>query len=224
MTSRRADRIVRLRRAVDPKRPSSMVGRARARRWDRFLERYPDISSMRVLDLGGTADTWRTSGVRPAHVTIMNVSDHEPAREPWISALVGDACKPPMPRREMFDLVYSNSVIEHIGGHEQRKRFASAVRDLAPRYWIQTPNRYFPIEPHWLFPGFQFLPVGARARLSKSWPLGWYSLPNGTKHTRVQGVLEIELIGVTELSYYFPDASIIRERWLGLTKSIMAVR
>ncbi len=38
--------------------------------------------------------------------------------------------------------------------------------------WVQTPYRYFPIEPHWIFPGFQFLPLSARTEISRRWPLG----------------------------------------------------
>lgn len=63
-----------------------------------------------------------------------------------------------------FDLVYSNSVIEHVGGHARSCDFAGMVKTLARRHWgVQTPYRYFSIEPHWLFPGLQFLPQSARA-------------------------------------------------------------
>jgi hypothetical protein len=180
---------------------------------------------MRVLDLGGTVLAWRAAEFRPAHVTLINVADQGNVEEPWMTAVIGDACDPPDAiNGENFDLVYSNSVIEHVGGHARRLEFAAAVRRLAPHYWVQTPNRYFPVEPHFLFPGFQFLPVRARRFVSGAWPFGWYSQPEATVERRTEGVLEIELLSETELSHYFPDASVIRERWFGLTKSLIAVR
>ena len=77
---------------------------------------------------------------------------------------IGDACDPVgAVGGRSFDLVYSNSVIEHVGGHQRRELFAQAVRDLAPSHWVQTPYRYFPLEPFWLFSAFQFLPLPSRA-------------------------------------------------------------
>jgi hypothetical protein len=118
--------------------------------------------------------------------------------------------------------VFSNSVIEHVGGHAQRQRFAEAVHKLADRHWVQTPYRYFPIEPHWLFPGFQFLPMSARAQISYRWPLA---------HTRSASVddglaeaMSVELLSRAEMSYYFPHAEIQVERLLGAVKSLIAVR
>jgi hypothetical protein len=143
----------------------------------------------------------------------------------WISAVGGDACDPPselVDRR--FDLVYSNSVIEHVGGHERREAFARSVHALGEHRWIQTPNRYFPVEPHWLFPGFQWLPAAGRVRASHRWPIGHYSrrrhLP---ERDRVSDVLAVELVSVAELSFYFPSSDIVRERALGLTKSLIAI-
>ncbi|HEX4060865.1 MAG TPA: UDP-N-acetylmuramoyl-tripeptide--D-alanyl-D-alanine ligase [Streptosporangiaceae bacterium] len=56
-----------------------------------------------------------------------------------------------------YDLVFSNSLIEHVGGHERRERFADTVHQLSGAYWVQTPYRYFPVEPHW-HPARSFCP------------------------------------------------------------------
>ena len=125
-------------------------------------------------------------------------------------------------RRGSWDLVFSNSVIEHVGGHARRESFARAVRDLAPAHWVQTPYRYFPIEPHWLFPGFQFLSPSLQARADLHWPLKKdhpRDYPSAVAH-----VLQVELLSRTQLSYYFPGSTILTEPLLGLTKSIIAVR
>jgi hypothetical protein len=207
-------------RVVDAYDTESLSGRARARRWEVLRREFPRIEEMTVLDLGGDVRAWRQAPVRPAHVTLLNVAPQE-VEEPWISALVGDACDPPdLPAA---DLAYSNSVIEHVGGHQRRKDFAVVVRDAAPAYWVQTPNRYFPIEPHFMFPGLQFAPRGAQASLIRRWPLGNHA--DVTDHDQALGdALDIELIAHAEMEFYFPDAKILRERFAGLTKSLIAVR
>ena len=109
---------------------------------------------------------------------------------------------------QSFAIAYSNSLIEHLHPGD-RPRFAEQVSRVAERYWVQTPNRFFPIEPHVLLPGFQFLPEAARKRL---WGLGRPS----TEYE------PIELLGALELRDLFPDAVILRERFGGLTKSLIA--
>jgi hypothetical protein len=222
----RTTSLLRLRGAVaDHSSPSSLAARMRDHRWDLFLQRFPDVGAMRVLDLGGTCGAWRAAKARPGHVTLLNSEDQGPGQEDWLTVVTGDACDPPGEvRGQAFDLVYSNSTIEHVGGHAKRAAFARVVRDAAPHHWVQTPNRYFPIEPHWLFPGFQFLPVPARSFVSRNWPFGWYSRRGEDRATVVEGVLEIELLGTTEMQQYFPDSEILPERLLGLTKSLVAVR
>lgn len=139
--------------------------------------------------------------------------------------VIGDACDPPEEvRREHFDLVYSNSVIEHVGGHMRCAAFAEGVHASAEHHWIQTLNRYFPLEPHWLFLGFQFLPVKTRSFICKNWRLGWYSRPQCERADVIEAVLSIELLSATEVEHYFPDSEILREGLVGVTKSFIAVR
>lgn len=77
-------------------------------------------------------------------------------------------------RNEEFDVVFSNSVIEHLGEYPQQRRMADEVRRAGKRYFLQTPNRYFPLEPHFFFPFFQFLPVSVRVWLLSRFHLGWH--------------------------------------------------
>jgi hypothetical protein len=112
-------------------------------------------------------------------------------------------------------------VIEHVGGFAQREAFARAVHALAPRHWVQTPYRYFPVEPHFLFPGFQFLPLTVRAGLLRRWPLV-HSRPD-TRERALEIALWVELLSRTELRVLFPESKIIKERIGGVPKSLIAV-
>ena len=213
--------ILRLRHLIaDPAEQRSIGTSLRAKRWEQFRRRFPDITTMRVLDLGGTVKHWTTSPVRPASVVVLNLLA-ESSDIGWVEPVQGDACDlPAVVQQTQFDLVYSNSVIEHVGGHARRCDFASIVRTRAPHHWVQTPYRYFPIEPHWLFPGLQFLPQCARARAIRRWPLS-PARPNPEEALR--DVLEVELLSTTEMKYYFPRSEIIKETVLGFPKSLIAV-
>jgi N-acetylglucosaminyldiphosphoundecaprenol N-acetyl-beta-D-mannosaminyltransferase len=108
-----------------------------------------------------------------------------------------------------FDIAFSNSLIEHVP-RDDRAAVASETRRVAGRYFVQTPNRWFPIEPHVLLPFFQHLPGGLRKRL---WRFG-------VSHGPFE---DIRLLDAAELQSLFPDAVIVRERLGPLTKSLMAI-
>lgn len=206
--------------------PESFGARRRAARWDLAREMFPDIERQHVVDLGGTVEWWRRAPLQPASVTVINLFEPgESDSERWVP-VQGDACDARRTleaagRTTSYDLVFSNSLIEHVGGHAQRAKLAEEVRSLAPRYWVQTPYRYFPVEPHWLFPMLQFLPMALRAPAARVWPLA-HSRP-ADRASAMAEVQWTELIGIAELRAYFPDAHIEHERVAGLTKSIIAV-
>lgn len=206
--------------------PGSVGAQMRARRWELVDASFPDLASMSVLDLGGTVEAWRRAPVRPKDVTVLNLFEPGESDAAWLLPVTGDACR----AREAleaagaptsYDVVFSNSLLEHVGGHAQRAALAREVHALAPRFWVQTPYRYFPLEPHWLFPGLQFLPMAARSRLAARWPLA-HSRPESAE-AAMSEVQWTELVGVAEMRSYFPDARIHHERVAGLTKSLVAI-
>jgi hypothetical protein len=203
--------------------PGSLGDRARSKRWDALNEAFPDLAGMRVIDLGGRADMWLRAPVRPTSVHLVNLEKQPDDLPDWITSEVRDViADPPDGSAAEYDLAFSNSVIEHVGGFAHREAFARAVRVLAPRYWVQTPYRYFPVEPHFLFPGFQFLPLSARAGVLRRWPLV-HSRPD-TRARALEIALSVELLSRTELRVLFPDSEIVEERVAGVPKSLIAVR
>jgi hypothetical protein len=203
--------------------PDSWGARRRTRRWNWLVRTFPHLPAMSVLDLGGSVESWRRAPVRPKHVHIVNLEEQPGDVPDWAEVDHGDACAlPAHVSSRRYDLVFSNSVIEHVGGHERRLRFAEAVRGLADAYWVQTPYRYFPIEPHWVAPGMQFTPIAVRRRLAHRWPLQHTKARDAAE--ALEGVLWVELLDRTQMRYYFPDGDLLSERFLGLTKSLIAVR
>jgi hypothetical protein len=203
--------------------PDSIGEHRRARRWDWLRAEFPALESMSVIDLGGTAEAWLRAPVRPAAVHVVNLEPESDPAASWLRTDQADACDLPAHITDgSYDLVFSNSVIEHVGGHAQRMRFADSVHKLADMHWIQTPYRYFPIEPHWLFPGFQFLPLSTRSRLSRHWPLV-HTKP-ASRQDALSTAMSVELVSWTEMKFYFPSSVIRPERMLGLVKSLTAVK
>ena len=206
-------------RFLDPDRSGSLTHRCRQQRNEEFKRRFPDLAEMRVLDLGGTAVSWRVAGLRAKSVTIVNLDPSEDPEEPWMETVQGDACLGGFGK---YDLVFSNSVLEHVGGHGRRQQFADVVQGSAPLWWVQTPYRYFPIEPHWLFPGFQFLPFRARVLVTQHWNVGHNPVVKDEREAAAL-VASTELVSATEMRAYFPGSGIWFERIAGVPKSIVAL-
>jgi hypothetical protein len=205
---------------IDPGQPGSLTHHFRQRRNEKLTETFPNLAEMNILDLGGTARSWRASGLRARSVTIVNMDDTAPEpAEPWLHFVHGDACAGGLGE---FDLVYSNSLLEHLGGHARRQQFAGVVRKSAPAWWVQTPYRYFPVEPHWIFPGLQFLPYRTRLFVVQHWSV----LHTPAVRDRAEAeelVSSVELISASEMRSYFPAGQIWFERVAGIPKSMVSL-
>ena len=212
-----------LKKWADNRDPTSLAARLRRRRFALFealLGRVP--GPVRILDVGGTPEFWRVIGFsRPnVSVTLLNQTPATTASD-TIRAVVGDARDMREFGDREFDVVFSNSVIEHVGTFADQQAMASEVRRIGKRYFVQTPNKYFPIEPHFLFPGFQFLPVSIRAGMLARRDIGWYKKAPSYEDA-LKEVTAIRLLSEREFRTLFPEGRLGKERLFGLTKSFTA--
>jgi hypothetical protein len=176
----------------------------------------------RVLDIGGGAFPW--SYIKPsAKITVLNLDLPESIIDhPSIEFVAGDALR--MPFSQMaFDLVFSNSVIEHVGDHAQQHQFAVGMLSAGKQLYCQTPNKWFPIEPHILTLFVHWFPFSVKRRLVRY--LSIWGLVEKPSQKRVDEVLQgLNLLSENEFSALFPGCVMRKEKVLGLTKSFIVER
>ena len=76
---------------------------------------------------------------------------------PSVRTVVANGLELPFADDE-FDIAFSNAVVEHVGGRDGQRRFVSELCRVAPRVFVSTPNRWFPVETHTLVPFVHWLP------------------------------------------------------------------
>ncbi len=222
-------------RLTDYTDPNSFASRLRRRRIQGLVglvrAAHATRGEVTVLDLGGTAAYWRAFPTDVLEqcdvcVTLLNLPDSEvqpvplPAR---FRAVEGDACRLVNYQDRSVDIVHSNSVLEHVGGWTQMESFAREVRRVGKAYFVQTPNFWFPIEPHFMMPAFHWLPKPARVWLVQR--AGFGHLRRQESVAEAARLIEsIELIDRSMFRSLFPDAEHVTERFFGLPKSLLAIR
>lgn len=218
-----------LRRLTDETNGTSLSTELRRKRFELFRNLFESLlktktGPIKILDVGGRSTTWERAGftqydASQVQITILNTenvsSDYD-----HIKSVSGDARSMPEYRDGEFDIVFSNSVIEHVGDFQDQMRMAEEVRRVGQRYFLQTPNRFFPIEPHFLFPLFQFFPLWFKALLIQNFSLGWR--PRIKNHQAAKELaLSVQLLSKRQLQKLFPGAQVHAEKFFGLNKSYM---
>jgi SAM-dependent methyltransferase len=191
---------------------------------ERFAREFGLTAGTSVLDVGGVPDTWALLD-RPPRVTLLNTprtGEELASADAWVA---GDGRSLPF-RDGAFDVVFSNSVIEHVGDRASQLQFAREIGRVGRGYWVQTPNRWFPVESHLLTPLIHWLPRRVQRALL---PISIWGLWSGADADRRRYyfehyMTEIRLLGAREMRALFPDAIVIRERVCGLTKSLIVIK
>ena len=191
----------------------------------KLLDLIPPLGRrLRILDVGGVPEYWNDKRglIERLHdITLLNI-EAKPA--PGFTTLAGDARSMPEFPDDAFDVVHSNSVIEHVGRWKDMMAMALEVRRLAPAYFVQTPYYWFPIEPHARTLALHWLPETWRFRVVMARKCGPFWSRADTVDQAMRTIQDATLLDKRMFGALFPDAKIIPERLYGLTKSLMAIR
>lgn len=192
----------------------------------RLFERTFQISERtRVLDIGGSSLIWECATVRP-QLTILNLPTALTPAGNNVRLIAGDGRHLPF-EDAAFDIVFSNSVIEHVGTRADQRHFAAEIARVGRNYWVQTPNRHFPFELHLMLPLIHYLPKSWRRAIAERFTI-WQLLARPSEAQRrfyIEHFLnDLNLLTKRELQSLFPGARILQERFLGWPKSLIAVR
>lgn len=207
--------------------------RLRAKRVTPLLNMIESIhrsnGSVSIIDIGGTEQYWgivssQYLSERHVDITIVNLpgkvmsEDHAPFR--FVEA---DACNLSQFDDKAFDIAHSNSVVEHVGDWDRMVSFSKELKRVSKYYFVQTPNFWFPIEPHCFTPFFHWLP-----KPTKQWLHLHFVLGHWRRASSVDDAVRIEesarLLNRRMFQALFPDATIATERLFLLPKSFVATR
>jgi hypothetical protein len=214
-----------IRRLADGANPNSFSNKRRTRRFAQFEALAASLPRpLRILDVGGTNAFWENrgwAGRKDVRILTLNLTAEEQRHEN-IQPLAGDATNLSQFGDGSFDVAFSNSVIEHLFTLDNQRRMACEVQRVGRSFWIQTPNYWFPMEPHFHVPGWQWMPVGLRVSMLRRRRCGWRG-PCADPAKARELVEEVRLMTGHELRAIFPGATILRERFCGLVKSWIVI-
>lgn len=212
-----------LNKLANNEREGSFANKLRKKRFEVFMSLITSLPHpVRIIDIGGTVNYWQKMGFvnnEEVEITLVNLHETKTAYSN-ITSYKGDARNLSELADKSFDIAFSNSVIEHVGDYKDQTLMVREMQRLAPRLYLQTPNYYFPLEPHFLFPFYQFLPLRAKVWLIMNFQLGWYP-KYSDKRLATSTAKSITLLKYKKIKELFPKARIFRERILGLTKSFV---
>ena len=202
---------------------------SRKRKLQLFYEIMKPSSETRVLDVGAQANPYGNRGLQLIDsypwrdkLTVVNTSREHlqliKQHYPEVEVVVGDACALPWPDR-YFDIIYSNAVIEHLGDFERQKEMASEIARVAKRWFVTTPNRWYPFEFHLRLPFVTWLPGHGYLWASKllSYDHARQAYAVGLDYS------DLRLMTAKELERCFPGSRIIKQRVTFMPETLIAV-
>ena len=204
---------------------NSISSRQRKKRFEYFKEYCAKLKKpLKIIDIGGSDYYWKSLGFTGDDnykIDIINIEDQETDSFKNISFIKKDVRDLGFIKGKEYDLVFSNSMIEHLGNSEEQKKLADEIQRIGKNYFIQTPNYYFPVEPHFLLPFFQFLSDDMKTKLISKFDLGWFEKQTDIVKARELAV-SVKLLKEIDLKKLFPGCKIYKEKYFLLNKSFIA--
>ncbi|MBN2547602.1 MAG: class I SAM-dependent methyltransferase [Anaerolineales bacterium] len=215
-----------LQKIFDHRQEATLAASFRRKRFELLYTLVQELPCpVRILDVGGEQRFWEMMGLvnTPDYqVVLLNIVPQQ-VSWPNFRALTGDATDLSRFADHSFDVAFSNSVIEHLGSYPNQQRMAEEIRRVGQAYYVQTPNLFFPLEPHFLVPLFQFFPFRLQVALLQRFNLGWYHRMPSREQAEAH-IRSHRLLRRTELQALFPDGKLYLEKVCGLTKSFIVHR
>lgn len=207
---------------MDTQRIYSWFRAFRRKRMDVFINEFRPTAQTTILDVGGFSGFWADSGVSSS-ITILRPEGPEDlpvGTPPNIRSIGGDGRDLRDHGDQSYDLVFSNSVIEHVGDEGQQRAFAGESLRVGRSVWVQTPAWEFPIEPHVLTPFIHWLPQPLQEKLLP-WTV-WALLRTPAERAQWVQHVRARLLSRREMERWFPGTRILTERFCGWPKSYTA--
>jgi hypothetical protein len=214
-------------------RQNSVGSRLRAKRIAPLLELieavFNEHGSVKIIDIGGTEQYWnivprKYLDEHNVNITIVNLAESGMPKNhgPFIF-VEADGCDLAEFKDKSFHIAHSNSVVEHVGDWERMVQFAKEVTRVSQKYFVQTPNYWFPIEPHCMTPFFHWLSKPARI-----WVVSHFQLGHWIKAASVGEAVELvescRLLNRKMFQELFKDSHVLSERFFWLPKSFIALK
>ncbi len=208
-------------------------------KFDFFLNNMRLLENDTILDMGGGDGTYMDrfkDSLKKYKVLIADIDSdalkNAQKKGYYISQI--DAASNGLPFKDQeVDCVFCNSVIEHItipknelwsdrsysdgfskDALEIQTKFATELRRVAKKYYVQTPHKAFPIEAHTWFPFVGYLKRKNQLKVIKKLNKFW------VKKTAP----DWNLLDEHDMQKMFPDAEIIVWKKFGFKKEIIALK
>jgi hypothetical protein len=197
----------------------------RRKRMRLFFDIFKICKPIKILDVGGTPSLWEwyatEDSIMHMSITLLNLRCYGTSSSRGIKYkyMIGNALCLPF-KNKSFDIVFSNSLIDHLYTFDNQKIFASEVMRVGKGYFIQTWNKKFPYEPHYLTPFIHFAPKTLQKRAIRYLTL--YGLIAKPSQELINDLVD-QIIPSTKLEIrtLFPNAYLIENKVLGITKDFI---
>jgi hypothetical protein len=218
---------------------ASLIGVVRARaarhRSTLFRSRIEALPRpLRVIDLGGSALMWTRWGVTAGDgLRIVLANNHrmdtthrsEPLPGRFMENWPVDVLELTPASFAGFDLIFSNSMLEHLPSRHVQARLAAAIAESGKPYFIQVPNKHCIVDPHFPHPLAAFFAVWPTRM--QVWAHARHALGSsgraGSVAASAAAIATYHPLGRRDLAALFPAASIVTEWNLGLPMSLVAI-